>query len=83
MDFPPPLNALSQEDKEAVASRIRPVRFAAGERIFGAEGVRTQFPYPPTEHQRQWAVNAYANGLRPNPHTLVIDDAAISTMRLR
>jgi hypothetical protein len=54
-----------------------------GERIFGAEGVRTQFPYPATEHQRQWAVNAYANGLRPNPHTLVIDDAAISTMRLR
>jgi Polysaccharide lyase len=54
-----------------------------GERVFGADGVRTQFPYPPTEHQRQWAVNAYANGLEPNPHTLIIDDAAISTMRLR
>jgi len=54
-----------------------------GERILSAEGVRTQFPYPPTEHQRQWAVNAYANELQPNPNTLVIDDAAISTVRLR
>lgn len=36
MDFPPPLNALSQEDKEAIVSRLRPVLFAAGERIFRA-----------------------------------------------
>jgi acetaldehyde dehydrogenase/alcohol dehydrogenase len=36
VDFPPPLNALSQDDKEAVVSRLQPVRFAAGERIFRA-----------------------------------------------
>jgi len=36
----------------------------------------------PTAPERQRAANADTNGLKPNPHTLIIDDAAYSTTRL-
>jgi Polysaccharide lyase len=50
--------------------------------IFGATGVKTQWPYAGSELLRQWTINDYAQGLSPNPFTILFDDSAISQMRL-
>jgi hypothetical protein len=53
-----------------------------GVEILGITGKRTQTDVDYGSLPRQWAVNAYGENLSPNPHTMVIDDAAISRSRL-
>jgi len=53
-----------------------------GVKQFDFSNIQTQFNRPDAEYPRQWAVNAYASQVSPNPHTLIIDDAAISSVKL-
>lgn len=53
-----------------------------GVQQFDFQDVQTEYDYPPSKFPRQWAVNAYGESLRPSPHTMYLDDAAISTARL-
>lgn len=53
-----------------------------GKWIFGAAGVKTQWPYVGSEFLRQWTINDYGHGLAPNPFTILFDDTAISQARL-
>lgn len=53
-----------------------------GVEILGITGKRTQTDVEYGSYPRQWAVNAYGENLNPNPHTMFIDDAAISRSRL-
>ena len=40
------------------------------------------YPIPSGWDWRQYSVNAYGENLSPNPHTLYIDDCAISSLRI-
>jgi Polysaccharide lyase len=53
-----------------------------GVEVLRQENTRTQYPYNYGTMPRQWAVNAYGDKLAPNPHTMFLDDAAISKSRL-
>lgn len=53
-----------------------------GNWIFGATGVKTQWPCVGSEFVRQWTINNYGQGLAPNPFTVLFDDTAISQTRL-
>jgi hypothetical protein len=53
-----------------------------GVEILGITGRRTQTDVDYGTVPRQWAVNAYGENISPNPHTMYIDDAAISRSRL-
>ena len=49
-----------------------------GVEVLRQENTRTQYPYNYGTMPRQWAVNAYGDKFDPNPHTMYLDDAAIS-----
>ncbi|MEX2091914.1 MAG: heparin lyase I family protein [Pirellulales bacterium] len=53
-----------------------------GVEVLSQANTRTQYPYNYGTLPRQWSVNAYGDKLNPNPHTMLLDDAAISTTRL-
>ena len=42
----------------------------------------TEYDYDCCGHPHQWSVNAYGGKLNPNPHTMYLDDAAISRSRI-
>jgi hypothetical protein len=49
-----------------------------GVQIFDEDQTRTRYP----DGDNQWAVNLYSDALSPNPSTIYIDDATISTYRV-
>jgi len=53
-----------------------------GVEVLHQDGTRTQYPYNYGTLPRQWSVNAYGDKLDPNPHSMFLDDAAISRSRL-
>jgi hypothetical protein len=53
-----------------------------GVEVLRQANTRTQFPYNFGTLPRQWSVNAYGDKLNPNPHTMLLDDAAIAKSRL-
>jgi hypothetical protein len=52
-----------------------------GVELFNVRDVRTRYPAP--NGANEWSVNNYGDAITPSPTTIYIDDAVISTSRIR